>query len=150
VRNSATRPSSVLSDPLAKGLRRANFTKSLGDWVRKPEDERVFTEVGPIVSVELWEQCNAILASQKKNTQKTGKRPKWLFAGKVVCGTCINKMYVPGFIATMRSMSAENVIRARAIVIRRGEFCASHPLVGTIPACLAIIRINKLSALNAW
>ncbi len=59
----------LLSDPLPKGLRRANYTKSLGDkkhWIPKPEDEWVFTEAEAIVSVELWDRCNQILVNQRK------------------------------------------------------------------------------------
>ena len=87
----------LLSDPLPKGLRRANYTKSLGDkkhWIPKPEDEWVFTEAEAIVSVELWDRCNQILVNQRKDGKKPGKRPVWLFAGKVVC-VCGKKMYVP-------------------------------------------------------
>lgn len=79
------------------GRRRSNYAKSLGDkqrWTLKPESEWVFTDVEPIVPVELWERCNQILAEQSKAGRRIGKKPVWLFAGKVSC-VCGKKMYVP-------------------------------------------------------
>jgi site-specific DNA recombinase len=87
----------LLRDPLPKGQRRSNYTKSLGDkkhWVPKPEDEWVFTEAEPIVSTDLWERCNQILGDSANNGRKPGKRPVWLFAGRTMC-VCGTKMYVP-------------------------------------------------------
>jgi site-specific DNA recombinase len=87
----------LLKDTLPKGQRRSNYAKSLGDkqrWHLKPESEWVFTDVEPIISAELWERCNRILAEQSTAGKRVGKKPVWLFAGKVSC-VCGKKMYVP-------------------------------------------------------
>lgn len=85
----------LLRDPIAKGKRRMNYTKSLGQhkkWVVKPEDQWIHINVEPIVSEEIWAQCNQILCEQH---QKQNRRPaEHLFTGIVFCH-CGNKMYVP-------------------------------------------------------
>ncbi|MBI1805663.1 MAG: recombinase family protein [Ignavibacteria bacterium] len=85
----------LLRDPVAKGKRRMNYTKSLGQkkkWIIKPEDEWVHINVEPIVSDEVWAHCNQILGEQY---QKQNRRPaEHLFTGIVLCH-CGNKMYVP-------------------------------------------------------
>jgi len=87
----------LLQDPTAKGLRRANYTKSTGDgkhWDLKPEDEWVYVPVEPIVSEEVWDRCNAILVEQYKSRNPPNRRTVQLFAGYAYCG-CGTKMYVP-------------------------------------------------------
>jgi site-specific DNA recombinase len=87
----------ILRDPVAKGKRRANYTRSTGDkkhWVRKPETEWIFTDVEPIVSGELFDQVNAILDVQREKGRRPAKKAVQLFAGVTVCA-CGHKMYVP-------------------------------------------------------
>lgn len=87
----------LIRDTTAKGVRRANYTRSTGDkkkWVLKPQDQWVHIPVEPIVSADLWDQCNSILNDRRKNGKPPSKRPVHLFAGLTVCA-CGGKMYVP-------------------------------------------------------
>jgi len=87
----------LIRDPTAKGLRRANYTKSTGDkkhWMLKPRSEWVETPVEPIVSEDLWARCNAILDERRKGGKPPAKRTVHLFAGLAYC-MCGEKMYVP-------------------------------------------------------
>ena len=85
----------LLQCPSAKGTHRTHFTKRTGEswaWEERPEHEHVYVAVEPIVSEELWTQCNRLLEEQLK--KKPGKQPAHTFAGLTHCG-CGAKMYVP-------------------------------------------------------
>ncbi len=84
----------LLTDPTAKGLRRANYTKMVkGRRVLKPESEWVWLSCPAIVSEELWEECNALLEARKASHKPVAKRAVYVFAGYVYCA-CGEKMYV--------------------------------------------------------
>src|SRR6266540_2056912 len=64
----------LVSDPTAKGIRRANYTQTTNNkkaWKEKPESEWILHPIEPIVSEDLWSACNAILDERKG----TGKHP---------------------------------------------------------------------------
>ncbi len=88
----------LLRDPIAKGTRRANYTRSPnGDsraWALKPEEEWVLLDAPAIVSEDLWAECNHYLDGQRTKLRKVAKTAVHLFAGVTYC-TCGKKMYVP-------------------------------------------------------
>lgn len=83
----------LIKDSSAKGLRRANYS-NVGAWGDKPSDQWILTEVEPIVSAGIWDECNAILTGRIKHAGVTGRKPAHVFSGIVVCH-CGGKMYVP-------------------------------------------------------
>jgi len=87
----------LLRDPTAKGLHRTYYTKSPGKgkrWFTKPENEWIYTKVEPVVSEEIWDQCNALLDEQAKKHKKPARKRVHLFTGFAFC-YCGGKMYVP-------------------------------------------------------
>lgn len=86
----------MLRDPIAKGMRRVNYTESLGDgkhWKTKPKEDWVFIEAPRIISDELWESCNRILDEMSKNKDKVRRKGIHLFSGILQC-VCGSKMYM--------------------------------------------------------
>lgn len=86
----------LLEDPTAKGIRRANYTRSLGQkkhWKKKPQSEWVLTPVPGIVTEDVWDRCNAMLAENGNRTKRT-KPSAHLFTGVTYCH-CGKRMYVP-------------------------------------------------------
>jgi site-specific DNA recombinase len=85
----------LLTNPVAKGLLRANYSRS--DGVRrllKPESEWVWTKVPAVVSEELWDSCNAFLTERAAKAKRQGRPAVQLFSGVTLC-ECGTKMYVP-------------------------------------------------------
>lgn len=85
----------LVQDETAKGLHRANYTSTTDrtkGWDLKPESEWVWTEVPALISEELWDNCNRIIASRKAGT-KPARKSQHLFAGFAYCA-CGTKMYV--------------------------------------------------------
>lgn len=87
----------LLEDPIAKGMRRTNYTASTGDskhWKLKKKDDWVFQDVPAIIEEEVWNSVNAILIEQAKNNKQPLNKKTHLFTGFVTC-VCGTKMYLP-------------------------------------------------------
>lgn len=76
----------LLTDPVAKGLQVLNRQKVVGGKIYdKPEEEWSFHKVDPIVTEELWDKVNGIIAKQDaERTQPLNKRTQ-LFTGFLHC-----------------------------------------------------------------
>lgn len=86
----------LLRDSTAKGIRLANYSKSLGKdkkWIVKPESEWVYTTCPAIISEDLWNACNKVLDQQIKK-HKPAKKTTKLFTGILMCG-CGGRMNIP-------------------------------------------------------
>ena len=86
----------LIQDTTAKGLHRANYTRTddrRRSWELKPKSEWVFNEVEPIVDKDLWEACNQILTSGRIPRKRQARKAVHLFAGFAECA-CGDKMYV--------------------------------------------------------
>ncbi|MCE1169532.1 MAG: recombinase family protein [Sphingobacteriia bacterium] len=87
----------LLEDPIAKGIRRANYTESTGNnkqWKLKNKEEWVFNEAPAIISEEKWDKVNSILTEQSKDRKQPLNKKTHLFTSFVSC-SCGNKMYLP-------------------------------------------------------
>jgi len=85
----------LLRDSIAMGLYRANYSRKDGkSRLLKPKEDWVYIKVPPIVSEDLWKECNAILYDQQRKNKPPAKRAVHLFAGFAYCD-CGTKMYVP-------------------------------------------------------
>ncbi|MEF8758742.1 MAG: recombinase family protein [Candidatus Accumulibacter sp. UW25] len=87
----------LLRDPTAKGIRRANYTHTTNSnkaWTLKPESEWILHPVEPVISEDLWDECNAILNVQQEKGRRPAKKTTHLFSGLAHC-ICGQKMYVP-------------------------------------------------------
>ncbi len=86
----------MLRDPIAKGMRRINYTESLGDkkhWKLKPAEDWIFIEAPRIVSDEVWDSCNRMLDEMGQKRNKVRGKGVHLFSGIVQC-ECGPKMYM--------------------------------------------------------
>ena len=87
----------LLRDPIAKGIRRANYTVSTNNkkaWSIKPESAWVLTSVEAIVSEDLWGEVNLLLDEKRSQGKRQTKRVVHLFSGLTFC-ECETSMYVP-------------------------------------------------------
>lgn len=104
----------LLRDTTAKGVRIANYTKSLGDgkqWLLKPEEDWVYLACPSIIDEPLWAKCNAILDAQASGRKKrVGRRSEYLLAGFINC-TCGSPMYVRSTAKHFICQKCKNSIR---------------------------------------
>ncbi|MEO1714064.1 MAG: recombinase family protein, partial [Bacteroidota bacterium] len=93
---SGTTITRLLRDPIAKGLRRANYTQSQGEgkhWKLKDETEWEFVPAPAIISAELYDEVNALLDEQQVKQTRGKRRVAHLFTGFAKC-SCGGSMYV--------------------------------------------------------
>jgi site-specific DNA recombinase len=87
----------LLTDPMAKGLRRTNYTRSTGSgkhWELKDESEWVHTKVPAIVDEEIFDKVQNILMVQQSSRKKPTRQAVHPFAGLVYCSCKDIKMVV--------------------------------------------------------
>jgi site-specific DNA recombinase len=84
-----------IEDTTAKGIHRANYTTCTdGKIMLKPQRDWIFNDVEPLISTDLWDRCNGLVADRKRTPHMRAKKPVHLFAGLIFC-SCGSKMYVP-------------------------------------------------------
>ncbi len=104
----------LIQDPASKGIRIANYTKSLGEkkhWKTKNEKDWIQIPCPAIVSEDLWKKCNEIMEALHKPRKKTGPRPMFLLTGHVTCH-CGCPMYVHPKSRTYYCKKCNNKIKA--------------------------------------
>ncbi len=143
----------LLTDPSAKGLRRANYTKMVkGKRVLKPESEWIFVACPAIVSEELWEECNALLLRRKGSHKPVAKRAVYVFAGYVYC-TCGEKMYVrsntPKYVCMACRTKIPMVDLDRVFQTQLQEFALSPEAIAAYLAQGTEVRTEKEELLAA-
>ena len=113
----------LLQDPTAKGEHKANYTArdpKTKRWFVKPEAEWIVSKVEPIVSLEIWNQCNALIdQSLQENARPITKKGVQPFAGLTFCH-CGEKMYVKSNSPKYVCAACHNKI---PIVDLEGVFC---------------------------
>ena len=88
-----------LEDPIAKGLRRTNYTEMCSNNKRvklKDKGDWVFLEVPAIISEEKWNRVNAILTEQASKRKKPLNKRTHLFTGYIYC-SCGERMYIRSY-----------------------------------------------------
>ncbi len=104
----------LLADPTAKGKHRLNYSKSRGvkmGWDFKPESEWEYADVEPIISPELWQQCNDLLGYGEGKRKRPTRKAVQIFGGLVFCA-CGQKMYIPGDTVKYTCQKCRNKIPA--------------------------------------
>jgi site-specific DNA recombinase len=158
----------LMRDWTAKGIRRANYTRSQGAgkrWDIKDEKDWVLIPVEPIVSEELWTECNAILNERSEcHAVRRGRPPVHLFTGIVYC-RCGERMYVPSksrkyvcykcrmkvgiadleavFLEHLKGFLIEPEDIARHIADADGEIKAREERIGTLEAECSRVRSDR-------
>ncbi|MCG3134351.1 MAG: hypothetical protein HMLKMBBP_01657 [Planctomycetes bacterium] len=89
----------LIADTTAIGRHRLNYSRQTSirgrrQLAMKPESEWVWQTVDPIISLDVWEQANAILRETRQNPRKPARTTRHLFTGLTFCH-CGSKMYVP-------------------------------------------------------
>jgi site-specific DNA recombinase len=132
----------LLTDPIAKGERRANFTRSRGDgkgWELKPQDQWVTSAVEPVVSEEVWQEANDFISARRSRRERAPRQAVQLFGGLTFCH-CGQKMYVksntPKYVCTRKGCGnkAPQAELDRVFQIELARFADS---ADAVEACLA-------------
>jgi site-specific DNA recombinase len=88
----------LLQDPTAKGIHRANHTTRNGQskhWSMKPESEWFLHEVEPLVSNEVWDECNNLIDESYSKQKRPAQKPVHIFCRRLLQCECGQRMYVP-------------------------------------------------------
>ena len=84
----------MLKDPVVIGVRRVNYSNAVakrGEIGRiKPKEEWIMIPSPPLISEELYNQCQAIIEDITKRHKQAPRTTKHIFAGYIYCGKCTN------------------------------------------------------------